>query len=154
ARLASPAARDAIRRDLDVSDRRLLAWAALGVAAALVPALWMWDFTIDDALISIRYARHVAEGAGYRFNVGEPSTDGVTPLPWPFVIAPLARGDVLDVLARVKLLGLGAWLAAAAAWGIAVGRAPAAAWVKGIAMSALAVCVPVAAHAVSGMETG
>ena len=114
----------------------------------------MWGFTIDDALISIRYARHLASGAGYRFNASGPSTDGVTPLPWAFVLAPLARGDALDVLFRAKLLGLTAWLAAAGAWGVAVGRVAASGWVKGVAFAALALCVPVAAHAVSGMETG
>ena len=66
------------------------AFAALGAACALVPALAMWGFTVDDALISIRYARHLVEGVGYRFDAGGPSTDGVTPLPWPFLIAALS----------------------------------------------------------------
>jgi hypothetical protein len=114
----------------------------------------MWDFTIDDALISIRYARHLADGSGYRFNAAEPGTDGVTPLPWAFVLMPLAHAAALDVLLRAKVLGLAAWLAAAAGWGSAVGRAAAPVWVKAVAVATLAACVPVAAHAVSGMETG
>ncbi len=113
----------------------------------------MWGFTVDDALISVRYARHLAEGIGYRFNAGEASTDGVTPLPWAFLLAPLAHTDAMTVLLRAKCLGIGAWLGAAAAWGVAVSRAPAAPWAKGIAAVALALSVPVAAHAVSGMET-
>ena len=125
----------------------------MGVAAALPLALWMWGFTVDDALISVRYARHLAEGAGYRFNVGEAVTDGVTPLPWAFLLGPFAGADPMTVLVRAKCLGLGAWLVAAAAWGAAVVRAPAAAWAKGIAVVVLALSVPVAAHAVSGMET-
>jgi hypothetical protein len=28
----------------------------------------MWGFTVDDALISVRYARHVAAGVGWRFD--------------------------------------------------------------------------------------
>jgi hypothetical protein len=128
--------------------------AVLGLAAALLLAAWMWGFTVDDALISIRYARHVASGVGYRFNVDGPATDGVTPLPWAFLLAPFAHADALTVLERAKCLGLGAWLGAAAAFGVAVARAPAVAWVKGIAFAVLALSVPLAAHAVSGMETG
>lgn len=128
--------------------------AALAVAAALLPALWMWGFTVDDALISIRYARHLAAGAGYRFNLGGPSTDGVTPLPWPAILVPLAGGSGLDVLMRAKYMGLASWLLSAGAWGVAVGRAPARMTVKILALLLLALCIPVAAHAVSGMETG
>lgn len=131
------------------------AWigALAGVGAALPLALWMWGFTVDDALVSVRYARHLASGAGYRFDVVGPSTDGVTPLPWAFVLAPFAHGDALTTLLRAKCLGLGAWLGAAAAWGAAVARAPGAAWAKSLAFAGLALSVPVAAHAVCGMET-
>src|SRR5580704_10237054 len=92
--------------DIDSRGRaaRLLPGAALGAACALLPALFVWGFTVDDALIPVRYARHFAEGHGYRFDVGGPSTDGVTPLPWAFLLAPLARsGAPLDVLFRAKL---------------------------------------------------
>jgi hypothetical protein len=132
----------------------LAAWTAAGTLAALVPALWMWGFTVDDALIGVRYARHLAAGDGWRFNATGPSTDGVTPLPWPLVLAPLARGgDALAVLARARGLGLAAWIAAGAALGRATGRAPGAAWARGAALATLGLSVPVAAHAVSGMET-
>jgi hypothetical protein len=134
--------------------RAALVGAALGVAAALVPALFMWGFTVDDALIPVRYARHLMAGEGYRFNVGGPVTDGVTPLPWAPLLAPLARGEALDVLARAKCIDLGAWLVGAAAWGAAVAGASARAWQKAVAFACLALSVPVAAHAVSGLETG
>ena len=89
------------------------------MAAALGLALWMRGFTIDDALISVRYARHLASGVGYRFNAGGPSTDGVTPLPWPFVLAPFAHAPALVVLGpregdRARRLARGA----AAGWGV------------------------------------
>jgi len=126
------------------------------MAAALGLALWMRGFEIDDALIPVRYARHLADGEGYRFNPGGPSTDGVTPLPWSFLLAAFAHAPApaLVVLARAKAIGLGAWLAAAGGWGIAVGRAPARAAAKVVATVLLAACLPVAAHAISGMETG
>src|SRR5579864_6617964 len=111
-------------------------WAALGVIAAVAPALWMWGFTVDDALIAVRYARHLAGGLGWRYDAQGPSTDGVTPLPWPLVLAPLARADPLIVLGRAKLLGLVAWAVAAAALGAAIGRARAAPrWARGAALA-------------------
>ncbi len=123
------------------------------MAAVAIP-LWMRGFEVDDALISIRYARHVAEGVGYRFNAHGPVTDGVTPLPWPYLVAPLARGvDPLEALDRVKLASLVVWLAAVAAWGSAVWRARAPAFAKVAAIALLAACVPLGAHAMSGMET-
>jgi len=96
---------------------------------------------------------------GYRFNVGGPVTDGVTPLPWAFLLAPFARAPALDVLVRAKYMGLAAWIAAAAVFGVAVGRAPSRAGAcslvaKGAALVVLALSLPVAAHVVSGMETG
>lgn len=131
-----------------------LGWIFLGVLAALLPALWLFDFTVDDALISVRYARNVASGAGYRFNATGPATDGVTPLPWPFLLAPFARGDALHTLVLAKRLGLGAWLVAAGFLGRRIGACDAHSLVKASALLVLGACVPVAANAVSGMETG
>jgi hypothetical protein len=133
---------------------RLQGWPFLAVIAALAPSLYLWNFTVDDALIPVRYARHLADGAGYRFNVPGPMTDGVTPLPWPFVLATFAHGDALTVLMRAKYMGLLSWLGAAAMLGGAIGRAPASRAVKAASLALLALVVPVAAHAVSGLETG
>jgi hypothetical protein len=71
------------------------------------------------------------------------------------LIAPLCAGHAgpLTVLARVKAVGLAAWIIGAIAWGLAVGRARAPVWAKGAAVLVLALSVPVAAYAVSGMET-
>jgi len=113
----------------------------------------MWGFTVDDALIAVRYARHVSEGVGWRFNAHGPSTDGVTPLPWPLLLAPFARAEALVVLGRAKLLGLIVWVATGAALGRAVGHLASPAWARGAALATMALSVPVAAHAVSGMET-
>jgi hypothetical protein len=129
-------------------------WLIAGLLVAAIPSLWMWGFTVDDALISVRYARHLVAGLGWRFDGAGPPTDGVTPLPWPLLLAPLAHADALTVLARSKVLGLLAWCVAGAALGRAVGaqeRAPV--WTRAGALVALALSVPVAAYAVSGMET-
>jgi hypothetical protein len=115
----------------------------------------MWGFTVDDALISVRYARHLATGIGWRFDAGAASTDGVTPLPWPLVLALMARtGDALAVLGRAQRLGLVAWALTGAILGDAVGRERAApGWTRGALLAAMALSVPLAAHVVSGMET-
>lgn len=136
-------------------DRRRTAIVCAVVAAlmALVTSLWMWGFTVDDALISIRYARNLKQGLGYRFNAGGPVTDGVTPLPWPFLLAPMAGADAFTVLARAKAFGLGAWLSAATLLGYRLGGVRAPMWARAIGLASLLVCVPLSAHAVSGMET-
>jgi hypothetical protein len=128
-------------------------WALVGALVALVPALWMWGFTVDDALISLRYASHLASGIGYRFNAHGPSTDGVTPLPWAFLLAPLATADLLVALGRAKALGLALGGLAFAGTGYAVGRCRAPAWARAAVLAVLALSVPAAAYAVSGMET-
>ena len=90
------------------------AWPGLiGLAiAAMLPAA-LHDFTVDDALISARYATHIAIGAGHRFNVDGPLSDGVTPLPWPYLLAPFAKSGPLSALQAGKVIGLVAWLFAA-----------------------------------------
>jgi hypothetical protein len=121
--------------------------ALIGALAALVPACLMWGFTVDDALISIRYAHHLVTGAGYAFNAHAAATDGVTPLPWVFVLAPLSRSaDLLDALVRAKVLGILAWTAAGAALGARMPRA----W----PLAFVAAAFPIGAWAASGMETG
>jgi hypothetical protein len=58
------------------------------------------------------------------------------------------------VLWRARALGLVAWTIAGAALGAAVGRrTDAPTWARASALVALALSVPIAAHAVSGMET-
>jgi hypothetical protein len=132
---------------------RTAAVATVVLALTVAACAWAWPFAIDDTFIELRYARHLARGAGYVWNAGGPSTDGVTPLPWALLLAPLASCQALTLLWRAKLLGAVAWGLAATCWGAAVGRVRAPWWVKAVAVLLLALCVPLAAHVVSGMET-
>lgn len=139
-------------------DRLLIARRPLvfGVAACvvmMVSCAWAWPFAIDDAWIAVRYARHLSRGVGYVWNVGGPRTDGVTPLPWALLLRGLAGGSPEHMMTRVKALGVVATAAMAAWWGAEVGRARGAAWVSWVAVAVLGLDVPLAAHAVSGMET-
>ena len=76
------------------SSRRLLGALArwpLGAIGVALAVLALWGFTVDDAFIIARYAHHIAIGDGYVFNAGGPTSDGVTPLPFALLLAPLAR---------------------------------------------------------------
>lgn len=136
------------------------ALAVAGALCALLPALAMWGFTVDDALISLRYAQHLGAGLGYRFDATGPSTDGVTPLPWAPLVAPLTMGGASLVVAleRAKVLGVLVWTVAGAALGAdlarrASGRAQGTMHAVA-ALAVVALAFPVGAWAASGMETG
>jgi hypothetical protein len=128
-------------------------WAGLAFAGALLLGTLAWPFAIDDAWISVRYARHLAEGLGYVWNASGPATDGVTPLPWAVVLAPLAHAAPVVVLWRAKALGLTLWCGTAAVWGARIGELSRPTWVKIVALLVMAESLPLEAHAVSGMET-
>jgi hypothetical protein len=133
-------------------------FALAGAMSALVPALVMWGFTVDDALIPLRYAHHLASGLGYRFDVHGPVTDGVTPLPWVPLLVPLATGDLVVALERVKVVGVVVWALAGLGLGRFLARRAAgdrrATVHAAVALAVLAVAFPVGAWAASGMETG
>ena len=42
---------------------------------------------VDDAMISMRYAKHLAQGHGLIWNIGEPPVEGVTNLGWTLYMA-------------------------------------------------------------------
>ncbi|WP_437492808.1 hypothetical protein WME75_18935 [Sorangium sp. So ce1014] len=133
--------------------RRSLLVALAGALSALLPALALSGFTVDDALITARYAHHLARGLGYRFNAAGPVTDGVTPLGWAFVLAPFAAAGPLAALAAAKALGVVAWTLAAGALALAIDRAsdrP----VRFAALALVPASAPLAAWSAAGMETG
>ena len=132
--------------------RSTLQFAGLFGLVGVALCFLMKDFAIDDALISVRYARNLASGAGYRFNVGDPSTDGVTPLPWAFILAPFANAGALSVFFRARVIGAATYVVTLSLIGWHVGKSET--LVLRLAALALAVVsVAPAAYAMSGMET-
>ncbi len=124
---------------------------ALFALGALPASLALWGFSVDDAWISVRLAENLADGYGYRFNRQGAVTDAVTPLGWAPLLSLVAGADAGQTLLRARALGGLAWLASAAILGAIlsdVGRTA-----RGLALGTLALCVPLAAWAVSGMET-
>ncbi len=78
--------------------------AALALAAAFVPAAWLARFIQDDAYISFRYARNIAEGLGPVWQPGE-AVFGFTNPAWTLLIAgALALGQ--DAEAAAMALGV------------------------------------------------
>lgn len=72
-------------------------------------------FPLDDAWIHLQFARNVAEGHGFSFNPGVPSSGSTAPL-WTLLLAcPIAVG--VPPLAAAKILGLAFALLSALAAG-------------------------------------
>ena len=123
------------------------------VLVALPASAWLWGFTVDDALITARVAVQISRGLGARFNAHGPVVDAVTPLGFARLLALLGQGSVLGTFEAAKVLGLGAWLLAAAVLGWLIagsGRR----WSRFSPLLVVGVSAPLAAWAVSGMETG
>jgi hypothetical protein len=137
------------------AERPKTAWFgfALGVLAALPAFLYLRGFTVDDALIPARYAANIAHGWGYRFNAGGPSTDGVTPLGFPYLLAPFASHGPIGALGAARVMGAVAWMAAATALGGAVGRIGGSP-VRYASLLLVAFSAPLGAWAWGGLETG
>jgi len=138
---------------MGAEQRVVVPLAALLIAA--LPMAALWGFTVDDALISGRYAHHIATGLGHRFNPAGPITDGVTPLPWPWLIAPFAGSGVRSALLAAKVAGSIAWLIALPVIAtrfdaIASGRK----WVPFLSLLVVCATPAVSAWSVAGMETG
>ncbi|MGC4088385.1 MAG: hypothetical protein QM756_10885 [Polyangiaceae bacterium] len=124
----------------------------LTLAAALAPALYLWGFTVDDALISARVAHQLATGHGYRFNAEGAPVDAVTPLGWAPLLAGFASAGPLAALSAAKWLGLVSWLAAVGWLGRQLSRFSTRGLVVGPLL--LAANMPLAVWSVAGMETG
>jgi hypothetical protein len=120
----------------------------VGVAMA-----WLWGFTVDDALVTCRVAEHLNQGLGYRFNRGGPVVDAVTPLGFAYLLAPFAAAGPLAALYASKWLGGAAVLLASYVLGRRVLLRTSTSYGAGLLL-ALAFTSPLAAWAVSGMETG
>lgn len=117
----------------------------------LIFALRFYHHMVDDAFISFRYARNLADGHGLVFNPGE-RVEGYTNFLWVLLLE-LGLKLRLDPETVARLLGLaagGAVLAAVVRAG-AERRSPA--WIRFVAPTFLAVHPAMAVWAVGGMET-
>ncbi len=101
------------------SDRQAKRRAFVVALAAAVPLLaffvWRYDFVCDDAYISFRYSRHLAEGRGLVFNVGEsPPVEGYSNFLWVVWLALFEWiGIDITIAARASSIATGFVLLAA-----------------------------------------
>src|SRR5690242_11467597 len=66
--------------------RWLIAVALVAVAVALVELALVWPFTVDDAYITLRYARNLTTGVGPTFNRTGPRAEGYTSGLWTLIL--------------------------------------------------------------------
>ncbi len=129
-------------------------WASLlGLSLACGVAFALVGFTVDDALISARYASHLAQGVGHRFNGSGPLTDGVTPLVWPYLLCCFGS-DPLRLFAVARWVGMIGWLGTSCFLGMHLARVVGPRWSLGHLSWVVAFGTPaVGAWASAGMET-
>ena len=141
------------------SDPRLLsrvlppAAFVLGVCCFAWTAFHVWSFALDDAWITLRYARHLASGLGAVYNPGEADEGYSSPL----LVLLLAVPHLLhvDAFLAAKWLGVIATLAAAALMLTWPAEHPERPRMASAVAAGLWLAVPrTALHAVSAMETG
>ncbi len=85
----------------------LLATAVAAIPLALLVYRFHW--LVDDAFISFRYVRHLAEGHALRFNIGEsPPVEGYSNFLWVLVLAPFHKmGWEAPLVSRVISVACG-----------------------------------------------
>lgn len=79
---------------------------ALAVAVFTWRCLPTWSSTVDDAWISARYARMLADGHGLTYSTDAPAMEGITNLAWTLL---LAVAHLVGAPIQGTLTGLG-WL--------------------------------------------
>lgn len=135
---------------------RALLWTGLAIAfVALVVHVRLHAFQCDDAYISYRYARNLAEGHGLVFNPGFERVEGYSNFLWVLALAGLAR---LGVPPEASALPL-SWAATAALWALVAAFAWRLSPERGRAWAVLVPAFGLATHrsfavwASSGLET-
>ncbi|UCH77700.1 MAG: hypothetical protein JSU81_08205 [Candidatus Coatesbacteria bacterium] len=127
--------------------------AVLAVAIFITLALLYFPYTIDDAYISLRYARNAAAGLGFVFDEAVPPVEGYTNFLWILCEVPFfAFGLPGEVLTYVKVLGI-VWGLGTVAAAFLLGRAAYGGGGGGLAALFVAVTGNFAFWAVAGLET-
>lgn len=108
---------------------KILWWIVLSVAVSFYilfigrtafPVHGEVYFTLfDDAMISMRYARHLAEGHGLVWNLGEPPVEGYSNFLWTVWMAALHRLPVAVARTSLAVMLSGAALLLALVWIVA-----------------------------------
>ena len=90
--------------ELGATDRSALGRALLPALALYALLAWQLDFLCDDAFISFRYARNLAEGHGLRFNLAaDPPVEGYSNFLWVLLLGTL-HGLGIDIVVASRVL--------------------------------------------------
>jgi len=112
----------------------------------------VWHYTIDDAYISFRYAKHLGEGYGLLWNKLGTPVEGYTNFMLVLILA-LLHNCGLDIIISAKVIGISSSVSIICLL-IAINRKQYDSYVGGIIISILFSIAPVIAlHSVSGLET-
>jgi len=98
--------------------QRVLGYAGLaaGIGAFIILCASYFGFTVDDAFISLRYARNVAAGWGFVFNRVGPPVEGYSNFLWIVLEAAVFRvAPAADPIIAAKLFGVAFGVAAVVA---------------------------------------
>jgi hypothetical protein len=91
-------------------DSLLLAALTLLFVLSLLLRLQPHAVPLEDAAMLLRYAQHLAQGFGVRWNTGDPPIDGATDFLFMAATAGLSRVAHIDVVAASRALNLTAQL--------------------------------------------
>jgi len=111
----------------------------------------------DDAMVSMRYARNLAEGNGLIWNLDGQAVEGYSNFLWTLWMSFLHLVPISDGMTQLLIMASGAVLLVATA--LVVGRiaamlAPDTPWVAPVAVALTAFYYPLAFWTLRGMETG
>jgi len=101
------------KHEINATRRRLFILFAIVIIALMAIHIVQYFFLTDDAFISFRYARHLADGNGLVFNIGE-RVEGYTNFLWVLILSglnifgipPEIATNVLSILLTFTLLGV------------------------------------------------
>nr|MBN2278922.1 hypothetical protein [candidate division Zixibacteria bacterium] len=110
----------------------------------------VWDYSIDDAFVTFRYAEHLADGHGLVFNIGEKPVEGYSNFLWLLILALVYKLGLATYL-TAKILGIALFLVSALIWFFLFCRTEGYLWLIG----PLLLITPYTSFwAVSGLELG
>jgi len=126
----------------------LLLWGGLAIFVMFV--IIFWDYSMDDAFITFRYARNLGDGYGLAFNKLDPPVEGYSNFLWLLLLA-VVHLVGLPIYLSAKLIGVVCFALAGIAWFRHYASSSSAAWLAGPLMLAW----PLTAFwGVSGLELG
>lgn len=126
--------------------------SALGAVVMTIGLFVAWPFTVDDAFISFRYAKNLAEGHGLVWNPGLDPVEGYTNFSW-VLLCTLFETMLGTSEVPAKLSGIVSLIFVLALVGRSVYLQTESTSLSACAMGGVLLFPPTYYHAVSGLET-